>query len=214
MISYVDMIKAIVFDIGGVITETDFGSVWQYFGDRIGVEPLIIERYHEKNILELLLGNIPLENFWKEMREEIAKAGSDMIYSDDDLKKIWLEAGSGHRKINHGLLDIIKKLRENYKVGALTNLTPGRKIMDEEIGLFSHFDFAILSCDEHLRKPNPDFYKLVFDKVDAHPDEIIFVDDQKKMTDAADSLGMHTYVFTYPQNLEFVGALRAKGVTI
>lgn len=208
------MIKAIVFDIGGVVTETDFGAVWVHFSKRIGIDPKIVEEYHEKNIVELLLGNISLESFWQEIRDEIQKTGSDMIYSDNDLKKIWIEEGVQHRKVNHGLLDIIKKLREKYTVGVLTNVSAGRQLMDDEMKLYDHFDFSILSCIEHKRKPHAEFFNLIFDKVDAKPEEIIFVDDQKRMTDAADALGMHSYVFTYPENLDFIGALREKGVMI
>jgi HAD superfamily hydrolase (TIGR01509 family) len=112
------------------------------------------------------------------------------------------------------LLDIIKKLREKYLVGALTNLTASRRIIDEYIGMYSHFDYVFLSCEEHLKKPDPRFYALALAKADATPEEAIFIDDQKKCTIGAEAIGIKSILYAYPDNEELVENLRRLDVVV
>jgi putative hydrolase of the HAD superfamily len=89
-----------------------------------------------------------------------------------------------------GLLEYIEKLRKKYRVGTLTNLTPARELVDRETGIYSHFDYAILSCEEHFKKPDPAFYRLALERASVAPKEAIFVDDQEKYVAAAESIGI------------------------
>ena len=194
-------IKTIIFDIGGVLISTDFPAIYSSFGEKIGLKTGDVANYHKENIKQMLLGNITLENFWDDMRKLGGKPGLD-------YKKIWLEEGAKNRKFNSELIDIVKKLRENYSIGTLTNLTPHRVIMDEDIDLYSNFDYIVLSCIEHLKKPNPDFYKLALKRANVKPEEAVFVDDKEIFTRAAEELGIKTILYSYPDNKKFLSSLK------
>lgn len=187
MMSY-QMIKTIIFDIGGVLTFTDFGIIYMEFAKRAGLSPQFVIDYHQRQMNELLLGTTSLGQFFAEMGVKSGK-------SEEDLRKIWLEVGLPHRKINQELIDILPILQKKYSVGTLTNLSPHRKIMDEAINLYQYFDYKVLSCDLGLKKPDPRFYTLALKYAKAEPGEAIFIDDDTRYINAASGLGMNVIQF-------------------
>jgi putative hydrolase of the HAD superfamily len=201
------MIKTIIFDIGEVVVKSDFKAIYSNFGKRIGLGPDFVVEYHNEKFHELLTGIINLEQFWKDMVD----AGANPKL---DFEKIWLEEGMKNREVNNELLSIIKELRKKYSVGVLTNLTPSRLILDEKIGLYSHFDYTVLSCKEGIRKPNPEFYKLALKVVSVKPEEAVFVDDKESCIKSAEEVGMKTILYAYPNNTKLLEDLEQLGVSI
>ncbi len=201
------MIKTITFDIGGVIVRTNFEAIYSNFAKRVGLLPEFIIEYHKEKRHELLLGNITLDQFWKDMRD--AGANPNL-----DFQSIWIDEGIKNREVNKELLSIIKNLRKNYSVGALTNLTSPRLILDEAMDLYSHFNYVILSCKEHLKKPDLEFYRLSLKATFAKPEETIFVDDKEIFTTAAEEAGMKSIIYIYPDNPRLLENLRQLGVSI
>ena len=79
------MIKTIIFDIGGVITRTNFEAIYSNFAKRVGLSPEFVTNYYKTKTGDLVLGKITLDQFYKDMRDAGAK-------SDLDLQVIWIEA--------------------------------------------------------------------------------------------------------------------------
>lgn len=201
------MIKTIIFDIGGVITNTDFKALYTNFANRVGLTPEFVINYHKTKLEPLLLGDIGMEQFWKDMVD----AGADPSL---DLRAIWIEEGLKNGERNDELLDIVGKLRKKYSVGVLTNLTYSRLLLDEKRDLYSNFDYAVLSCTEHLKKPDPAFYKLALEKSSSKPEEAIFIDDREECILAAKAVGINAITYTYPDNKTFLENLKGFNVFI
>ncbi|HEX7724127.1 MAG TPA: HAD family phosphatase [Candidatus Paceibacterota bacterium] len=199
------MIKTVIFDIGGVITHTDFEATYRNFGSRIGVSPDLVLKYCHENFKQLILGSLSFEDFCSEMR----KSGADASL---DLKQVLIEEMSKVRKIDEAVLETIRLLRKNYSVGTLTNLTESRFITDEATGLYTHFDYRVLSYVEHMEKPNPTFYQIALDRAGVMAEEAVFVDDTEKCILAAQSMGMKTVHFA--DNVQLVEELGKCGVVI
>lgn len=201
------MIKTIIFDIGGVVTHTDFKAIYSNFARRIGIAPEFVIEYHKIHLDDLLLGKITTEKFWQDMRD----AGGD---SNLNFEAIWVEEAIQHREINEGMLILLEKLRKYYSVGTLTNLTASRRLIDEEMDLYSHFDYAVLSCVEHLKKPDPAFYQLALSRANAKPEEAIFIDDKEGPVAGAEQVGIKGILYTYPDNEKLLKDLKDMGVVI
>lgn len=199
------MIKTILFDISGVVTETEFGSVYAGFGERIGLTKEIVENYHKEHFHEMLTGRITLEDFWADMKK---LGGRDYLSYQD----IWLEEVTKSRKINNELLGIIDKLRKNYTVGVLSNLTPSRLIADEQINLYSHFDYTVLSCIEQSRKPFAEFYEIAVKRSGFAAEEIVLIDDAQINLETANKIGMQGILYQYGDNQSLVTKLQGLGV--
>ncbi len=188
------MIKAIIFDIGGVVTCTDFPAIYTNFANRVGISPEFVSRYSINNWNDMILGNISPKQFFEDMKNAGAKPSLD-------LQAIWIEEALKVRKVNTKLLDIIAKLKKQYIVGVLSNLSSTRLILDEALHLYDHFNFVILSCKEHIKKPDPQFYELALKKAGINPDEAIFIDDNERNTIAAKNLGLIDILYTNNQQL-------------
>ncbi len=188
------MIKAIIFDIGGVITFTDFQALYANFANRIGISSDIVSQYHKDHWADLLLANITLEQFFQDMQEAGAKPGLD-------LPIIWLEEALKIRKVNTELLSFIDELRKHYAVGVLSNLTSTRLVVDEALHLYDHFDFVVLSCKEHIKKPDPKFYEQALIYADAAASEVIFIDDNERNVAAAKNIGLNDITYTDNEQL-------------
>lgn len=199
--------KTIIFDIDGVLVSTDFPAIYATFAVQVGLLPEIVSAYHEISKEALLLGEITPEQFWEDMR---AAGGKPVA----DPAKVWVNAGLKHRQMNRGLLDIIAALRKTYTVGALTNLTTTRLLIDNAQDLYTHFDYAFLSCCEQLKKPDAAFYRLALRRAAVSPEEAIFVDDKEENIRAAEALGIKSLLFSYPDNTKLLADLSTLGVSV
>ncbi len=198
-------IKAIIFDIGGVVTLGSFQELYKNFSGRVGIDVQLIDNYHQENWSDLILGNITLEQFFEAFKK--AGAGKGV-----DLQSIWIEEMLKVRTINTQLLKAIDLLRKNYTIGVLSNLTFSRMVVDERMGIYKHFDFLVLSCVEHLKKPDPEFYNLALKKAGVTAEQAVFVDDKDRNTIAAKEIGLKEILFT--DNDTFIEDLKKLGVEI
>ena len=96
---------------------------------------------------------------------------------------------------NKPLLEIIKHdLKPRYKIGILSNA--GRDL-NQLIGLeyIDLFDEIATSHQHAMVKPNPDFYKLIAQKLDVRPSDCIYVDDNQQHCDGAKAIGMKSILY-------------------
>lgn len=183
--------KAVIFDIGKVVAHYHFKDVYARFADRIGVTSEAVFDYHKINRDALTLGTIQLDQFFKDLQKLTPHSSK----TEEVIKQVWREVGLGLLEINQELLDWIDNNRNRYIIGTLTNLTYSRLMFDEEINLYSHFDFSILSCIEHLKKPDPAFYRLALKRAGVSPEDAVFVDDEEKYVAAAKEVGIKDLLY-------------------
>jgi len=67
--------------------------------------------------------------------------------------------------------------------------------VDEHLDLYSHFDYAVLSYKEKLKKPDERFYQLAISKAGCKPEEAVFIDDKEECVLAAQKLGIKGIIF-------------------
>ena len=200
-----NQIKTILFDIGGVVTFTNFEALYKNFGKRVGLDSQMIIDYQVKNWSDLILGNIDLGQFFSKLKGSI-------ISDRSVLQTVWIEEMIKVRTVNSDLLNIIPQLRKHYSVGVLSNLTFSRMVADEAMALYDYFDFTVLSCHEHLKKPDPAFYNLALERTGAQAEEAVFIDDKERNTLAAKALGLKDIL--YSDNEKLVADLKSLGVEV
>lgn len=197
------MIKTIMFDMGGVVVHTDFDTLYAKFASRMRIPARFVRNFRNKHVADLTLGQTP----WKQFQKDMEKAVGRPLPT---FNKIWLEEGLNVRTNNEPLLKIIAALRKHYSVGAVTNLNEGRLLIDKKTRLYTHFDYAVLSCRDHVKKPDPAFYDLALSRASAKPDEAILVDNKTEYIVGAQELGIQTIL--YINNAHLVKSLDQLGV--
>lgn len=103
-----------------------------------------------------------------------------------------------------GTVDILQKLKNvgTYGLYGLTNWsTETFPIALARFDFFSLFDGILVSGVERIRKPNPAFYQLLLSRYNLLANECLFIDDNRRNTEAAIKLGIPSITFENPEQL-------------
>jgi len=138
-------------------------------------------------------GNLSEEEHWNWAFDRLGVKGEDRA---SFLRQWW--AGD---RMDYEFLDFINKLRPAYKTGLLSNawLSTRDNIAKHWGGLEQYFDVVVFSAEVKMRKPAPEFFHWLLDRLEVKPQEAIFVDDYGVNIDAANALGMHAIKFCSPE---------------
>lgn len=199
------MIKALLFDVSGVLTHARFPHAYEAFAHKVNLPSDMVADYFKNDLEKQLLGQSNLRYIY------LSLSGKLEGISETAFKEKWVDTIAEITTINTELLTHIDTWRNTYTCGILTNNTEGRGIFDEHIQLHAHFNFVLESYKEHMKKPDPAFFKLALNSAQCQPEEALYVDDQQRHIDAAKSVGMHGIVFT--TNEQFTKDLTPYGIT-
>jgi epoxide hydrolase-like predicted phosphatase len=127
--------------------------------------------------------------------QQFVKTYADAVGSnqEDMLQKI--QGARSKAKRNEKFLSSIENWKKNYKIGLLSNVTPGLFEIYFTPEEKKYFDDVVLSFQEKLVKPDPKIYELAARRLGVKPEECIFVDDSQANVDAATALGMLGVLF-------------------
>lgn len=196
------MYKAVLFDFGGVIYKHPKEVIPEVLA-RIYSQPIdiTIEEYEEyKN--DYFMGKISTEELINSLSSTFRSRKSI-----EEVKKLWLKYYSELAKPSYEVLDIIKKLHENYKTYLFSNTTEMSNAYNSETGLYDYFDDLFLSYQMGMKKPNPNIYQKVISLIGFKPDECIFIDDDFKNLEPAGQMGTKVIAFNIlvdkPAKLEY-----------
>ncbi|HSX17394.1 MAG TPA: HAD family phosphatase [Patescibacteria group bacterium] len=180
------MIKAVLFDYGGVLSEGGgIGSIRHMWAGALGIKDEAVQDISRITHELLMKGEVSDEAFLQELHSYHPEA-----------KQPTIEAMLEHTNIfssSKPVYDLAKRLQQHsVKTGILSNMYTFSAGALKERGLFDGFNVVLLSCEEHLMKPDPDFYKLAVKKLQVPSKEILFIDDRAEMLATAERLGMQT----------------------
>lgn len=195
------MIKAILFDFGGVIYQHPKEVVPEVIAKIYGqsLENAIKEYTKYKN--DYFSGKITTETLVNSL-SSIFKSNKSL----EEVKSLWLKYYGELAQANNKVVDLIKRLRQHYKVYLFTNTTEINDLHNKNTGIYQLFDGLFKSFEMGLTKPDNSFYKKVISNLNLQPNEILFIDDDKKNLEPANELGISTIYFNVlenvPQDLE------------
>lgn len=182
------MIKICLFDLGGVVIDTGFETVFQHYQQRRGwnIEKLREKIFSDKYEL-LLAGQLSLAEF------------IDWIAGEVDLTKEQLEEFADDYyysgQVKKEVKDIISNLKQNCQAGLITNDIGYLQQKLDYLGLDELFDQVINSFTVGHCKPSPEFYQAVVDQLAVPPEEILFIDDDQHSLQVAEQLGISVLDF-------------------
>ena len=174
------MIRAIIFDCFGVLTQDNWKDFWTSLpNEKLQSDARELSRKHDN-------GLITLDEFTEQLVELTNKPVNDVsaIFRDTGPIK------------NVQLIEYIKKLKLEYKIGLVSNI--GTSWIEDELLTPDEqalFDTSIYSYQVSMIKPNPEIYLLATSQLNVEPNECVFVDDVTEYCRAADRLGMKSIIY-------------------
>jgi len=181
------MIKAIIFDFGGVLTESgQLETLAENFGKKINKDPKNIYAIIRKHWEIAKIGTISTALFWEYVAREIG-------CNEKELREYFTKYNRD--QINKSVLDYIKTLKGKYILAILSNHVNHDfdEILDNPEKLF---DYIITSANVKMKKPDLEIYKKAADILNVQPKNCIFVDDMERNIIAAEEAGMKGVLFT------------------
>lgn len=187
------MIKAVLFDFGGVLTEGgkagDIQRTIAKLCDR-RAEEIQVDDIHQK----FLRGQITDAEYFDEVNRRYPCASPIMSASFLEGSTIYMRC--------EPVYDLASELRgHGIKTGVLSNMYPmsAQKLRTE--GFYDGFDPVVLSGSERLAKPEPAFFELALERLGLPGNEVLFIDDQERFRPVAESLGMHFITAISPEQI-------------
>lgn len=184
------MIKAIIFDFGDVILFNDSSDdILEQHAAKKGLDPDSI-----KNILtEYFHGAV--KGDYDSFEDFFNKAKPATSLTAFDIEQAFAEWSLG-RRVDRQIIDYIRKLKGGYKIALLSNFGAGieKYLIEHEIN--DLFDVMISSYNVKARKPDREAYDFVLNALNLKPEEVVFVDDKKRNTDAAEALGIKSVIYS------------------
>jgi putative hydrolase of the HAD superfamily len=183
------MIKVIVFDIGGVLmdSERSFDGIYEEFARASGAPPEEVVKLHNQYLDRMLYGKVSAAQFFAIIRKKYRAKGN--------LKKIWLGVAIKNITLNKDLLRTVDRLRKRRPVALLSNVSQIRGFVDEHFDLYSHFDRTFLSYKLGMQKPSKAIFNLALKKLKVKPEEALFIDDKESNLRVARELGIKCIQF-------------------
>jgi putative hydrolase of the HAD superfamily len=191
------VIRAVMFDFGGVISSSPFESFARLEAER-GLPPGFIRTVNSTDPddnawAQLERGEVDVDTFGALWSTEARALGHDV----DGRQVLEMLAG----EIRPQMVAAIRTCSSSYKTACLTNnFSRAEAVVSEEVAaIYALFDAVLESRVLGVRKPDPRFYELACERLGVSPEECVFLDDLGVNLKPARALGMHTIKVSDPE---------------
>lgn len=186
------MIKAVLFDFGGVLSET---------GKKGFIRQILSELY---GVPEAQMDTSQLQYEWRRSQtdEESIFAALNQKYNKQITKEMFYDRAKQDTLKTAEVYELAERLRKaGIKTGILSNIFTTSAQQLREGGFYKDFEPVVLSCDEGYAKPDKELYDIAVERTGVNPSEILFIDDQEKCQPPAEAIGMRFILATSPEQI-------------
>lgn len=188
------MIKAIIFDNNGVLTTSDKEETIPKFAGYLNRPPEEIKKIFIEEGKKVDIGKITTEKFLKNIIKRTNCGGKH-----EEILELYLSCYN----IKKGVLNLAKKLKENFDLAVLTNFGDWFDIFNKKWNLDKIFgDKIFISSNIGIIKPDKEIYAFVLKKLEIKPEETVFIDDNKENVESAMEFGINAIQFMNPLQLK------------
>lgn len=180
-----EKIKNVVFDLGGVLFSRD---------------PRKFEPEFIKFFSFIAFPKMP--EFWEEYDrgvvtyDEVVSSLAKYNSCSEELAEKNLSRSIITQEAIPATTALIEGLKEaKYKLYVLSNMSLEFIEFLRQQPVYKNFDGEVVSCEEHVIKPDAEIYRRLIDRYSLNPEETIFIDDRKANIEAAINEGWHGYHF-------------------
>jgi epoxide hydrolase-like predicted phosphatase len=180
------VVRAVVFDIGGVLEITPDLGLMRQWETRLGLPAGSVEERMHDAWAGGSIGAITEEEVHQAAR---VRLGLDERQLAEFMADLWREyLGTP----NTELIDYARQLRPRYRTGIVSNSFVGAREREQAAyGFEDLVDEIVYSHEAGMSKPDPRIYALACARLGVSAQETVFLDDAEACVDGARDVGMH-----------------------
>jgi glucose-1-phosphatase len=180
-------IRAVLFDLGGVIVRTEYQAPRQHLAESLGmdyddIDKIVFGGGTNGSAARATLGQISEDEHWLNVMKILKQPASEN-------ERIRAEFFAGDI-IDRTLLDFLRSIRPKYKTGLISNAWNGLRnyILREKFD--DAFEYMVISSEVGAAKPDPKIFQIALEQLQVRANEAVFVDDFIENIEACEKVGM------------------------
>ena len=186
-------LRAVFFDLGGVIVRTEFQAPREHLAERLGVDYEDLERlvFESETSRQASVGGLSMDEHWAAIARRLKRPPAEATAIREEFF-----AGD---IVDRALLDFIRSLRPRLKTGLISNAWNDLRGYIERQKFEDAFDGLTISAEVGVTKPKAEIYLVALKQLEVSPSEALFVDDFAENVEGARAVGMSAIHFTDPE---------------
>lgn len=181
--------KAIIFDLDGVIVSTDayHFKAWKMLADRLGIPFTEKDNDRQRGVsrmesLEVVLEKSPIKYTQEEKIALATEKNENYVKSLEGLTE---------KELLEGVSSTLRKLRTKGLLLAIGSSSKNTRLILNKIGLGDFFDAIADGNDIKNSKPNPEVFLKAAEKIGQKPCDCLVVEDAEAGVSAAKAGGFY-----------------------
>jgi putative hydrolase of the HAD superfamily len=177
-------IRAVFFDLGGVILRTEYQAPRQQLAERLGMEYDDLDRivFDSTTGIQAANGSITSQQHWEAVMKRLKRPL-------DEMESIRQEFFAGDI-IDRDILNFLRSLRGTHKTGLISNNWSDLRDYLVREKMIDAFDHIIISAEVGVAKPEPEIFRIALKQAGVRPEEAVFVDDFYVNVEGCEKVGM------------------------
>lgn len=186
-------IKAVFFDLGGVIVRTEFYTPRQQLADKLGMDfdDLYKLVFESDTSNRASIGEISSEEHWAFIMQRLKRPASETAA----IRQAFFAGDI----VDRTLIDYIRSLRPKYKTGLISNAWGDLREYIAREKFDDAFDKMIISAEVGAMKPEAKIFRIALEQFGVSPDEAVFVDDFPRNIKGCEKVGIKGIHFKDPE---------------
>ncbi len=191
-------IRAVFFDLGGVLLRTEYQAPRQLLAEQFGmdyedIEKIVFGGGPNGSAARATLGQITEAEHWQAVMKMLKLPASE-------AKRVEAEFFGGDI-LDRTLIQFIRSLRPKIKTGLISNAWSGLRDYIVREKFDDAFDYLIISSEVKVAKPEAEIFQIALKQLGVSPSEALFVDDVLENVEACRKIGMYGIQFKDSQKV-------------
>lgn len=190
------MIKNLIFDFGKVLVNHDLQAVLErYFKEDKESEKRCYSILSSPDFTEACdRGLLSFDELIREAQSRHPRFSDALRF----FRENYMDEVTGEIE---GMRDVLSKFKaKGFKLYGLSNWCSDVYEVMRRYEIFKLLDGQIISCEEHLVKPEKEIYLRLCERYGLKLTECLFTDDRPENVEGAKAAGMNAVLFTTPEN--------------
>ena len=182
-------VKAVLFDLGGVLLRTEYQAPRQNLAERFGMDYEDIDKlvFASPTARQATVGEVTEEEHWLAVMKLLkqpaeARHGIEHAFFGGDV-------------LDRTLIQFLRSLRPQCKTGLISNAWSGLRGYIVREKFEDAFDAMVISAEVKVAKPSAKIYQIALEQLGVSPNEAVFVDDVWENIQACEKVGMKGVLF-------------------